>query len=200
MELQLDSNWSPDFVCNYTWVARDKNGLISLMLSNGYGWLPTVLLNSSISKNDINILCEYIDGESTDYINETNLNGSYTIDLYSSYSYGAYQNKDELIKSFNSRLENNKNCIAELATKMGMFCYEAIELPSEGDNYPIGYDGKTKMGDYYRFIVPTIFLTIDDIPVPLRNYIVVSDTIDFTKHRLLDNDKISEYFPRMYHD
>ncbi|HEM8181662.1 MULTISPECIES: hypothetical protein [unclassified Providencia] len=83
---------------------------------------------------------------------------------------------------------------------MGMFCYEALELPSEGDNYPIGYDGETKMGDYYRFIVPTVFLTIDDIPVPLRNYIVVSDTLDFTKDRLLDNDKISEYFPRMYHD
>lgn len=32
------------------------------------------------------------------------------------------------------------------------------------------------------------------------NNIVVSDTIDFTKDRLLDNDKISEYFPRMYHD
>ncbi|MGG4610562.1 hypothetical protein [Providencia sp. Me31A] len=200
MELQLDNNWSPDFACNYTWVAVDKNGLLSLMLSNGYGWLPIVLLNSSISKNDVNLLCEYIDGESTEYTNEINLNGSYTIDLYSSYSYKSYRDKDELIKGFNSRLENNKNCIASLATKMGMFCYEALELPSEGDNYPVGYDGETKMGDYYRFIVPTVFLTIDDIPAPLRNYIVVSDTLDFTKDRLLDNDKISEYFPRMYHD
>ncbi|UBX48236.1 hypothetical protein LDO51_13855 [Providencia alcalifaciens] len=196
--MDLDLNWKPDSAKNHTWVAGDKNGLISLMLSNGYGWLPTVLLNSSISKNDINLLCEYIDGESTDYINETNLNGSYTIDLYSSYSYESYKNKHELIKSFNSRLESNKNCIASLATKMGMFCYEALELPSEGDNYPIGYDGETKMGDYYRFIVPTVFSTIEDIPLPLRQYIVVSSTIDFTKDRLLDNDRISEYFPRMY--
>ncbi|MEQ5135949.1 hypothetical protein [Providencia alcalifaciens] len=198
MKLQLDNNWSPDFACNYTWVAGDKNGLISLMLSNGYGWLPKALLNSSISNNDINLLCEYIDGESTDYINKTNLNGGYIIDLYSSYYYESYQNKHELIKSFNSRLESNKNCIASLATKMGMFCYEAIELPSEGDNYPIGYDGETKMGDYYRFIVPTVFATIEDIPLPLRQYIAVSNTIDFTKDRLLDNDRISEYFPRMY--
>ncbi|MBC8653922.1 hypothetical protein GQR86_13775 [Providencia vermicola] len=62
----------------------------------------------------------------------------------------------------------------------------------------MGYDGETKMGDYFRHLVPTIYATISDIPIPLRQYIVVSDTLDFTKDRLLDNDKISEYFTRMY--
>ncbi len=39
---------------------------------------------------------------------------------------------------------------------------------------------------------------IEDIPEELRKYIVVSDSIDFTKDRLLDNNKISDYFTRMY--
>ncbi|MBJ2118105.1 hypothetical protein I6G31_04135 [Proteus penneri] len=54
------------------------------------------------------------------------------------------------------------------------------------------------MGDYFRFIVPTIYATIEDIPEELRKYIVVSDSLDFTKDRLLDNNKISDYFTRMY--
>ncbi|ODQ04974.1 MULTISPECIES: hypothetical protein [Enterobacterales] len=40
--------------------------------------------------------------------------------------------------------------------------------------------------------------TIEDIPEELRKYIVVSDSLDFTKDRLLDNNKISDYFTRMY--
>ncbi|MEY2344458.1 hypothetical protein I3679_011655 [Proteus mirabilis] len=41
------------------------------------------------------------------------------------------------------------------------------------------------MGDYFRFIVPTVYATIADIPEELRKYIVVSDSLDFTKDRLL---------------
>ena len=56
------------------------------------------------------------------------------------------------------------------------------------------------MGDYFRYLMPTIYASIEDFPEELRHGIAISDTIDFTKDRLLDNDKISEYFPRMYHD
>ncbi|ENX5418949.1 hypothetical protein MMK51_001137 [Proteus mirabilis] len=81
---------------------------------------------------------------------------------------------------------------------MGMFYFEALEGQSIGEDYPIGYEGKTKMGDYFRFIVPTVYATIADIPEELRKYIVVSDSLDFTKDRLLDNNKISDYFTHMY--
>ncbi len=59
------------------------------------------------------------------------------------------------------------------------------------------YEGKTKIGDYF-FIVPTVYATIATIPEELRKYIVVSDSLDFTKDRLLDNNKISDYFTHMY--
>ncbi len=54
------------------------------------------------------------------------------------------------------------------------------------------------MGDYFRFLIPTVYASIEDFIKELRPAIAVSDTVDFTKDRLFDNDKISEYFPRMY--
>lgn len=63
---------------------------------------------------------------------------------------------------------------------------------------PVGYEGENKIGDYFRFIVPSIYASIEDIPEDLRKYVVVSDNIDFTKDRLLDNNKINDYFTRMY--
>ncbi|MBG6031003.1 hypothetical protein I5E97_08050 [Proteus hauseri] len=85
---------------------------------------------------------------------------------------------------------------AGIGAKMGMFLFEALNELYE--DYPVGYEGETKTGDYFRFIVPTIYATIKDIPEELRKYIVVSDSLDFTKDRLLDNNKISDYFTRMY--
>lgn len=55
-----------------------------------------------------------------------------------------------------------------------------------------------KIGDYYRSYLPTIYASIEDLPKELWPVIVVSDTVDFTKDRIFDNDKISEYFPRMF--
>ncbi|EOE1184081.1 hypothetical protein ACK4RQ_07280 [Proteus mirabilis] len=65
------------------------------------------------------------------------------------------------------------------------------------DRFSSVYEGKTKIGDYF-FIVPTVYATIATIPEELRKYIVVSDNLDFTKDRLLDNNKISDYFTHMY--
>lgn len=198
MGLLLDINWYPGQARNHSWIAMDKNGCISMMLNNGYGWLPKCILKINNIKESLNDLCEYIDGDSEKYSNDVNKKGEYLIDLYSSWVYKRYKNKQEIINNFNFRLENKKNCDAELATKMGMFYFEALEGQSIGEDYPVGYEGETKTGDYFRFIVPTIYATIEDIPEELRKYIVVSDSLDFTKDRLLDNNKISDYFTRMY--
>ncbi|WOC00469.1 MULTISPECIES: hypothetical protein [unclassified Providencia] len=199
--MNLDLNWKPGSARNHTWVGMDKNGRLGLMYNNGYGWLPTVLLKIPNIKEKLSDLCEYIDGDSNKYINNIDIQGGYSIDLYSSWVYKDYENKRKIVEEFDKQLDRNfKYSTALIGCKMGMFLFEGLEGYSKGEDYPIGYDGKTKMGDYYRFIVPTVFLTIDEIPAPLRNYIVVSDTIDFTADQLFDNDKISEYFPRMYHD
>ena len=82
------------------------------------------------------------------------------------------------------------------------FFYEALDGYNEGDDYPIGPEGvykeKTKKGDYFRFLQPTIYGNIEDIPEELREVIAVSETLDFTKNRLLENNLISNYFSRTY--
>lgn len=50
------------------------------------------------------------------------------------------------------------------------------------------------MGDYYRYLVPSIYANIHDIPQDLWCAIAVSDNLDFTQDRLLDNDQINHYF------
>lgn len=197
--MDLDLNWKPGSARNHTWVAMDKNGRLGLMYNNGYGWLPTSLLKKPNIKEKLSDLCEYIDGDSNKHANNIDKQGGYSIDLYSSWVYKDYENKRKIVEEFDKQLDRNfKYSTALIGCKMGMFLFEGLEGYSKGEDYPIGYDGETKMGDYYRFIVPTVFATIEDIPLPLRQYIAVSSTIDFTKDRLLDNDKISEYFPRMY--
>ncbi|MGG4610555.1 hypothetical protein [Providencia sp. Me31A] len=199
--MDLDLNWKPGSARIHTWIAMDKYGHLASMLNNGYGWLPSILLDIPNIKEKLSDLCEFIDGDSSKYINDIDKMGSYLIDLYSSWVYKNYDNKKMIIDELDNELKcGNRYSDAVIGAKMGMFFFQGLEGHSKGEDYPVGYDGETKMGDYYRFIVPTVFLTIEDIPIPLRNYIVVSDTLDFTKDRLLDNDKISEYFPRMYHD
>lgn len=78
-----------------------------------------------------------------------------------------------------------------------MFVYYGF-LDYEENYFLVDYIGKIKTGDYYRSYLPTIYASIEDLPKELWPVIVVSDTVDFTKDRIFDNDKISEYFPRMF--
>ena len=85
-----------------------------------------------------------------------------------------------------------------MPSRKGFFIYHGIEGNVEGEDYPVGFTGKTKMGDYFRYLVPTIYASIYDFPEELRYGIAVSDTVDFTLDKVLDNDKINKYFPKMY--
>lgn len=75
-----------------------------------------------------------------------------------------------------------------------MFIFEGVEGYSEGDDYPVGYDGKTNMGDYFRHLMPTIFATIEDFPRELWKGIAVSKTLDFAKDQVIFNQDISLHF------
>ncbi|WP_368936362.1 hypothetical protein [Proteus penneri] len=197
MVLPLSPEWVPGSSYTYAWVAMDNQGYLAKMYNNNSGWLPEVLLSIPDIKLYLDDLSEYIDGESEKYNNKINKNANYIVDLYSSYTYRKYD-KSKIIKEFDFELKkwNGDHCDAGIGAKMGMFLFEALNELYE--DHPVGYEGKTKMGDYFRFIVPTIYATIEDIPEELRKYIVVSDSLDFTKDRLLDNNKISDYFTRMY--
>ena len=53
------------------------------------------------------------------------------------------------------------------------------------------------MGDYYSFLVPTIYGKIDDFPERLKKIIAVSDSLDFRIDKIIKNDQINVHFTRL---
>ena len=131
-----------------------------------------------------------------------NKNGELILDMYCYWLHKRYNNKQECYEDIMNeyvRESGNKAYIdARIPIDKGFFIYEAVEGTLPGEDYPVGYDGETKMGDYFRYLQPTIYGSIEDFPKELRGVIAVSETIDFTKDRLLDNNLINLYFPKVY--
>lgn len=196
----LNKDWTPTFGTVYTWFAMDKKGRIAVMVNNCWGDLPKSVLNIPNAELLLDDLNEYMWEESKIFNKyPTNKKGKTILDLYSSLVFRHLRTKQEVVNwvversnySLDSREEN-------LPSKKGHFVYFAIEGSNQGEDYPVGYNGATKMGDYYRYLVPTVYASIEDFPQDLWHGIAVSDTLDFTKDRVLDNDKINTYFPRNY--
>lgn len=194
---RLKTLWEPGFGTIYSWFAIDKNGKIAVMINNCWGWLPDALLSINDFENLLDALNEYKWEESEKYIHyPPNKNGETVLDLYSSLVY-RNQLRKEIDNWINSKQTGQLNEI-NLPSRKGVFVYHGIEGDNLGQDYPVGYNGNTKMGDYFRYLMPTIYASIEDFPEELRYGIAASDTIDFTIDRLLDNDKINDYFPKMY--
>lgn len=198
----LVNDWKPSFGTIYTWFAMDKNGKIAVVVNNNWGWLPNALLSLENFEELLDQLNEYKWEESAIFVDyPEDKKGSVILDLYSHYFFRFLNTKSEVEQYLKDKFDRLKICSDyNLPLNKGFFIYQAIEGNNPGDDYPVGYEGETKMGDYFRYLMPTIYASIEDFPEELRHGIAISDTIDFTKDRLLDNDKISEYFPRMYHD
>ncbi|AWH87784.1 hypothetical protein [Limnobaculum parvum] len=190
--------WEPGFGTIYTWFAMDRNGKIAVMVNNCWGWLPNSLLSIDNFEKLLDDLNEYKWEESDIYINiPADKKGQTLLDLYSSLVH-RNSNIRKDIEDWVCAKQSESLCEINMPSRKGVFIYHSIEGDNPGKDYPVGYDGETKMGDYFRYLMPTIYASIEDFPEPLRQGIVVSDTIDFTVDRLLDNDRINEYFPRMY--
>ncbi|EKY3243177.1 hypothetical protein RBA21_000487 [Cronobacter dublinensis] len=196
----LTTNWEPGFGTIYTWFAMDKNGKIAVMVNNCWGWLPDALLSIDNAEALLDELNEYKWEESNIYTEYTpNKNGDFSLDLYFYWRHHAYLNKDYIIDELREDLVAcGHYSETNLPVNKGFFIYYGVEGGFEGEDYPVGYDGKIKMGDYFRYLMPTVYASIEDFPQELRCGIAVSDTVDFTIDRLLDNDKINESFPGMY--
>ncbi|WP_261821323.1 hypothetical protein [Pragia fontium] len=118
--------------------------------------------------------------------------------MYSSSLYHYVKSRDEVERYIqNDLIESGHYSDTNLSANKGFSIYQAIEGSNLGQDYPIGHKGKTKMGDYFRYLMPTVYASIEDFPEELRYGIAVSDTVDFMVDRLFDNDKINEYFTRM---
>jgi hypothetical protein len=197
---QLNEDWKPEFGTIFDWPAMDKFGKIAIMVNNCWGNLPKALLSNYDSILLLDPFMEHIT-EGIDKFSQYSYNkhGETILDLYSGLTYKAYTNRKEIEKEvFEESKRENVITDEGLPAQKGVFVYYAVEGCKPGHDFVVGYDGETKMGDYFRYLIPTIYASIEDFPKELRPAIAVSDTVDFTKDRLFDNDKISEYFPRMY--
>lgn len=196
----LNINWEPGFGSVFTWFAMDKNGKIAVMINNGFGNLPKSLLLNENIESLLNSLNEYMWEESMTFQEyPPNKNGSVQLDMYSAHVYSHVKSRKEVEEYIaNDLIDSGNYSDTNLAVNKGFYIYQAIEGSMPGQDYPVGYHDNTNMGDYFRYLMPTIFASIYDIPEELRNGVAVSETVDFMDARLLDNSKINEYFTSMY--
>jgi len=194
----LNVDWKPEFGFIYTWFAMDKNGKIAVLVNNSFGDLPKKLLEIDNIENYLDYLSEFMWEESDRYPNyPPNKLGSFVVDYFSKWR-NKEISKELLEKDLLADLKENRNYSeVNLSANKGFFVYHAIEGNKEGDDYPIGYNGETIMGDYFRYLMPTIYGSIEDFPEELRKYIVVSENLDFTIDRILINNQINTYFTRL---
>ena len=196
----LNINWKPEFGAIFTWFAMDKNGKIAVMVNNCFGDLPKALLSINNVESLLDQLTDYMWEESEIFRNyPNNKSGCTILDLYSGLRFDYLSTRKDIEQLIQERSNYEQKPVeCNLPSRKGLFVYHGIEGSVEGEDYPVGYDGKTKMGDYFRYLMPTVYASIEDFPEELRHGIATSDTVDFTTDRLFDNDKINEYFPRIY--
>ena len=196
----LNIDWKPEFGIIFTWFAMDKFGRIAVMVNNCFGDLPKAVLSINNVELLLDQLTDYMWEESEIFKNyPNNKSGCTILDLYSGLRFDYLSTRKDIEQLIQERSNYQQKTVeCNLPSRKGLFVYHGIEGSIEGEDYPIGYEGVTKMGDYFRYLIPTIYASIEDFPEELRHGIATSDTVDFTTDRLLDNDKINEYFPRMY--
>ncbi|MEQ4511691.1 MAG: hypothetical protein ABN480_13955 [Dickeya sp.] len=196
----LDENLKPEFGTIYTWFAMDKFGRISVMVNNCFGDIPKAVLQMNNTECILDSLNEYMWEESAGYSEyPESKNGKTVLDLYSYIRFEYVKCRNDLVKWVEERsLPEIELSDYNLPSKKGFFVFHGVEGTNEGEDYAVGYEGNTVMGDYFRFLVPTIYASIDDFPEDLQRGIVVSDSIDFTNARVIENKDINKYFTRMY--
>lgn len=193
----LNKDWKPEFGTIYTWFAMDKNGLIAVMVNNCWGDIPQSILKIPNAESLLDDISEYMWEESEKYISyPDNKEGKLIVDLYSHWRNKEELNNKQITERLKIDLVQTKNYSeANLSVNKGYFVYHAIEGSQQGEDYPVGYEKDTKMGDYFRYLIPTVYASINDFPEELWCGIAISNTLDFTKDRVLYNSKINEYFP-----
>ncbi|MEB2647057.1 hypothetical protein EJ576_20455 [Pseudomonas sp. C 49-2] len=196
----LNAEWRPGFGTIVTWFAIDKAGKIAVMVNNCYGELPRILLSTENVEALLDKMSEFMWDESSEFLSDTpNKQGELKVDLYSAWRYGHLQSKDSVVEHLEFDLaESASYAEANLSVNKGFFVYHGVEGDNEGADYPVGYSGKSGMGDYFRYLVPTKFANVNDIPEALHCVLVKSDSFDFANDQLLRNDEVERHFYQMF--
>lgn len=198
--MTVDASWEPGLGNIYTWFAVDKNGLLAMMVNNCYGDLPRVLLRLHDLDCLLDSVSEYLWEESEEFkIYPKGKCGDFVLDCYSYWRYGGGEAKEalknRLVANFSVSQTNSE---VNIPVNKGIFVYHAVEGSFPGEDYPVGYDGDTSMGDYFRYLIPTKVAAIDEIPVSLRKGFVRSVDLDFLSDRLIESSRVNEYFKELF--
>lgn len=194
----IDVNWAPGFGEIYTWFAVDRNGLVAVMVNNCYGDLPRKLLAVDNCDLLLDSISEYLWEESEEYTScPRDKGGDFILDCYSFWRYKGYSKAMVRVELANDLTESGGYSETNLSVNKGFFVYHAVEGSIPGEDYPVGYEGETEMGDYFRYLVPTKFSNVGEFPVSLRKGFVRSEDLDFMSNRVIENSKINEYFKEL---
>ncbi|RON39148.1 hypothetical protein BK666_28295 [Pseudomonas frederiksbergensis] len=198
--MTLDKYWKPGFGELITWFAMDKYGAIAVMVNNCFGALPSVLLGISDVDRDLDRFNEFMWEESTEFSRyPENKKGVAFLDLYSAYAYRHTASRQEVESWIAARsMFDGKLTEYSLPSIKGYYVFHGVEGTMPGEDFPVGYDGVSVTGDYFRYLMPSVFAGIEDIPVGLRSLIAVSDSLDFSKDAIICSDHIDYLFTHLF--
>lgn len=194
----LDLNWKPEFGLIYTWFASDKNGRVAIFVNNNFGDIPKILLGENRIEDKLDEISEFILEESEKYKEYFfRKNGDTVLDFYSSVRYRNYSSIGEIDKQIQSSRQSKVVTENTIPAYKGIYVYHAVEGDRPGEDCPVGFDGKSNMGDYFRFLSPTIFADIYDFPYDLRKGIAKSDVMEFSNLKIIRAHDLNILFDRM---
>lgn len=171
-----------------------------MMVNNCFGDLPRQLLVMEGVEDFLDRMNEFVWGESTEFaVYPKDKCGGFEVDLYSASAWRKRSSKEEVFESLLGELmRRGQFADANIPKNKGFYVYHGVEGSYPGEDYPVGYDGFTEMGDYFRFLIPSMPGGIEDFPAELRKGVSVSVDVDFSIDRILSGRNISKYFPRLY--
>lgn len=196
----LNVDWRPGFGSIFTWFCMDKNGRIGMMVNNGFGDLPRSLLQLDNVESRLDELNELVWGESEKFQHDFHHpEANYELVFYSKYNNRGLADRAQveanLLQSFGRVPEGSD---LSVSIKHGFYLYHAVEGGFQGEDFPVGYQGEVEMGDYFKFLAPTVSSSIDDLPAELRGVVCISDMVDFEVKNMLSNVEINDFFVRQY--
>lgn len=191
----------------YLWFASDKHNRIAMFNNYMTGEIPLCIMKDEGFEELAYSLIGYIfeDPSEFPYYNK---NGQTILKYYSfdSFKHRSSSRLDTIperpytleevldnITKYNQ--DSFKNiCDDNLPSRKGLFLFDAIRGYRPNCDYPVGYEGETEIGDYFSFLMPTDYATLDDIPEVFHSVIAKSNELDFTQTDLIKKQDIHRYF------
>ncbi len=171
-----------------------------MLLNNGFGELPRCLLCTDGAEHALDEISDFMDEESSVHdSSKLRKGGEFSVDYYSSWFYREYATKTEVKAKLIEDQERSKRlCDPNLAINKGIYLYQALDHGNIPGERPVGYVGEVSNGDYFRFLSPTEFCSISEIPHELQRFVAQSRTLDFSETAVLRGLNVEEHFQQLY--